>query len=1085
MKNIGFPLDTVSAYILAIPDDEGDGSDKEASGDPRIVPSGEVGELAVGGYQLARGYINRPEQTAAAFIDTEQYGRLYRTGDKARITEEGILECSGRLSGGQVKLRGQRIELGEVEQAVLRTSGCLGSVAVVINGILVAFCDVGPKAFPEAASNGLEEAILESCRSWLPRFMIPGDIVLMPDFPRLASGKVDRKRLSSEYAESTIHQTADPPPAEFKDDLDRELHDIARSVLGSTISSTTPLAAAGLDSLKAIRFAASIRKSGLLHVSAVDVLESKTLAALHVHVRQSTPKEPDTMETQEQNHIIDTAALFADNPLVREHFKPDDVERVVECSPIQAAMLAETLVDPRAYCNWIEFGIRENMDPNNINSGLGFQIGQNEALRTSFAQYQGRFVQVIRREAFENQTRTVKHLQRDFQLDTEASLLMPFYAEIEDADLDQVEEIRVVLHMHHAMYDGWSLDLIRRDLNSYLRGESSWSTNPYSSVVRYYRTTTTEQRNAAERFWAGTLNAFQPSALPELNPRRDITGQVLTRATTLTTVDGEAVDKAKIDRVANAVGCSTQTLFQAALAWLWSGLVGSPDVVLGTVTSGRTIPVDNIMYIMGPCLQTVPLRADLSRMRTIRDLLLNIHASNRALLAHAFLPLPEIKKIAGIRPGQPLYDVLFVYQESMYSHVDWDEIVREIDHQDYLETKLLWEVEPQTRYGRSSGTFRIKTTFYADTFPEAQVDKLMEQYAAVFGHMVDNIDEAISTVHAAIPPALQSRHNLDYRSFDGCPDLAYLVQETAKRTPNQPAVCFANSFEAGEDGSDGSMQCNTLTFDELNRLANRIARCLRQSLGVKTGNAVAIVMEKSVLLYAGILGILKAGCAYLPLLPSTPLARVRTILEQAGVRFTLSDTGATSDLSSLDVCPVFDLQKADLSLFSDDNFDESDVIPMDPTRIANIIYTSGSTGVPKGVCVTQLNICSNLDVLSRIYPVSDQNGGRLLQSCSQAFDVSVFEIFFSWVYGLCLCSAKNDVLFADLERAIRLFGITHLSMTPTVAALVDPKNTPSVEFLVTAGEPLTERVATTWSKQLFQGMHISHPNLVKFPSLTK
>ncbi|KIH95295.1 hypothetical protein SPBR_03881 [Sporothrix brasiliensis 5110] len=928
VKNIGFPLDTVSAYILAIPDEEGDGSDKDVCRDPRLAQMGEVGELAVGGHQLARGYINRPEQTAAAFIDTQQYGRLYRTGDKARVTEQGTLECSGRLSGGQVKLRGQRIELGEVEQAVLRTDGCLGSVAAVINGILVAFCDVGPKAFLAAAFTGLEEAILDSCRSWLPRFMVPGDIVLMPDFPRLPSGKVDRKQLSNEYTELNTEQATEPPPEEFEDDLDYTLHQVARSVLGSTIGNTVPLAAAGLDSLKAFRFAATIRAAGFPH---------------------STPEVSDNIEAQNQDYVIEASELFADNELVRSNFKLEDVERVVECTPVQVAMLAETLANPRAYCNWVELGLRENTPREKIFKALGHQISQHEALRTGFAQYHGRFV----------------------QLDTEEKLLMPFYVDIAEADLNKVGDIRVLLHMHHAMYDGWSLDLILRDLNSALRGEFILSANHYS---------------------------FQPSALPELNARRDVTGRILTRETVLSSVDGTPVDKAHIDRVANAVGCSTQTLFQAALAWLWSGLVGSPDVVLGTVTSGRTIPVDNIMDIVGPCLQTVPLRADLSRMRTIRDLLLNIHASNRALLAHAFLPLPEIKKIAGIRPGQSLYDVLFVYQESMFSNGNEDEFVREIDHKDYLETKMLWEVEPQAKHGQRNGTFRIRTTFYTDSFPQVQVEMLLKQYAAALEHIVANMNDTLSAVYAGIPVALQSRHNLDYRTFDGHPDLAQLVQETSKRFPTRPAVCFATSFNDGENDGERSMQYTTVTFDELNRMANQIARCLRKSLGAKTGDAVAIVMEKSVLLYAGILGILKAG-----------------------------------------------------------------------SRIANIVYTSGSTGVPKGVCVTQLNICSNLDVLSRIYPISPEIGGRLLQSCSQAFDVSVFEIFFSWVYGLCLCSATNDVLFEDLERTIRLFGITHLSMTPTVAALVDTQNTPSVEFLVTAGEPLTEKVANMWSKQLFQG----------------
>ncbi|KAJ4288776.1 hypothetical protein N0V88_007312 [Collariella sp. IMI 366227] len=140
---------------------------------------------------LADGYLNRPEQTAAAFIDT-RYGRLYRTGDKAKMLLDGTLECLGRIGDGQVKLRGQRMELGEVEHAALRTPGCHSAVAAVVDSTLVLFCAVD-------GTGEMADVVLESCRQWLPGFMLPGDIVVVDSFPRLASGKVDRKRLVAEY----------------------------------------------------------------------------------------------------------------------------------------------------------------------------------------------------------------------------------------------------------------------------------------------------------------------------------------------------------------------------------------------------------------------------------------------------------------------------------------------------------------------------------------------------------------------------------------------------------------------------------------------------------------------------------------------------------------------------------------------------------------------------------------------------------------------------------------------------------------------------------------------------------------------
>ena len=1039
VRNIGFPLDTVSAYILKIPEDEENAP--PLTGDPEVAAMGEVGELAVGGYQLACGYINRPEQTAAAFIDTVKYGRLYRTGDKARITENGLLECSGRMSGGQVKLRGQRIELGEVEQAVLRTSGCLGCAASVINGMLVAFCDVGPR--PESTPEVMEELVLESCRAWLPRFMIPNDIVQMADFPRLASGKVDRKRIASEYAEAqetskNAALSSAPVAASFKDDLDRKLHEIAKDILGTTLSSTSVLATSGLDSLKAIQFAAAIRSSVAPNASAVDVLESRTLAVLHSRIQALISASGEKQAGSSARHILEAETVASDLiPLA-------DIQLVTECNPIQTAMLAETMSNPKAYCNWVELEFASTLSRPDIVSAFEQLILNNESLRSGFVQHEGRFVQIVRKQLSKSQVQIVAQPTRDFELDSDASLLSPFTVQVEDAGSDDSKAVHALLHVHHAVYDGWSMDLMRQHLGTLLQGGEIQQQLQYSSVVAHYSEIPASQKNEAEKYWAESLNGFQPSPLPLLNERLVENAPILSKTATLS-----GFDKAQVDAVARSIGSSPQAIFQAALAWLWSSLLGSPDVVLGTVTSGRTLPLNGIESVVGPCLQTVPVRTDLSRMRTIRDLLTSTHSASRSLLAHAFLPFSDIKKTAGFRPGQPLYDALFVYQESLYSQKSAGDIVTEVAHQDYLETKLLWEVEPV------GDGFQVRATFHTDAFPEAQVSMFIEQYSSILAHIVGNVDANLSTIAASLPQELLSCWNLDYKSFDGTADLAHLVQKATEKTPDSPALCVATSL-----AGDGEFE--TLTFAELNARANRIAGYL-QSVGAQPGDTVAIVMEKSVGFYAGILGILKAGGAYLPLLPSIPEARAKVIVEQAEVQHCLTDTAAYAAVVSGLPVVALDLQTADLQAFSDVNPN----VPVDGSRFAYVIYTSGSTGVPKGVCVTQSNICSNLNALSRIYPIPES--GRLLQSCSLVFDVSVFEIFFTWVYGMCLCSAANDVLFEDIERVIRLLGATHLSMTPTVAALVDPKNTPSVEFIVTAGERLTESVSKAWSKHLYQG----------------
>jgi amino acid adenylation domain-containing protein len=479
-------------------------------------------------------------------------------------------------------------------------------------------------------------------------------------------------------------------------------------------------------------------------------------------------------------------------------------------------------------------------------------------------------------------------------------------------------------------------------------------------------------------------------------------------------------------------------------------MVGIEDVVVGSIQSGRTMPISGVEDVIGPCIASVPLRTNLSQVRTIRDLIVSVHAANRATLAHSVLPLSEIKRAAGIRSGQSVYDVVFIYQQSFHSKDQSTNAFQRVASQDYLETKLLVEVEPRER------DFEWRFTHHLDVFPEAQISIMADSIGALVSYMLGNLGSDISMMREAFPQQLSSIFNPDPRTFSGVPDLAYAVERIAVEFPDKDAVCFADRI------SDGVLTTTTITFAELNTTADQIAWHLSQQ-AVREGGVVAIIMEKSIPLYAGILAVLKTGCGYLPLLPSTPVARIATICQQAKVEVCLVDSSTRERLKGQIPCSLIDLQSLNLR-----STPELSVKPEpDPERLAYTIYTSGSTGVPKGVCLTQLNIMSNLDVLSRIYPMKEDS--RLLQSCSQAFDVSVFEIFFAWTQGMCLCSATNDSLFEDLETSIRKFNVTHLSMTPTVASLVDPDKVPCVEFLVTAGEAMTEVVARKWDGKLYQG----------------
>ncbi|KAK4245111.1 non-ribosomal peptide synthetase [Corynascus novoguineensis] len=1020
VPNIGIPLDTVSAFVLKMPEEN-----EETHGSVSILPRGEIGELALGGVQLAEGYLNRPEQTSSAFVDSS-YGRLYRTGDKARMREDGTLECLGRIKDGQVKLRGQRMELGEVEHAALRTPGCHSAVATVTGATLVLFCAVD-------GNSELQSAILESCRQWLPGFMIPGDIVLVQNFPRLPSGKVDRMRLIADY---TAQETGTTQAVIYRDGLEKQLCGLASSCLGFEPTPNQDLSKAGLDSLSAIKLASVLRDAGF-EIAALDLLEQRTISAISKQV-QSTTEAPGL---KPKDSGLGSLTVMPYNSALSAYSQP--VETIVPCTPLQASMLFETTADPRAYCNWVELSIAGKHSIEDVRSWFSILAHQNEILRTGFIHHEGQFYQVVFEELPQLSTPVVASTDPpEFQIEDDSSFLAPF--RIRFPLPQDGKDTTVVLQLHHAVYDGWSLDLMLSDLTKLARNQHLGPRPHFRQLLAYHQTAAFGRAcDAAKEFWTGNLLGFQPPSLPILFPETNDTPAVKLSRVSL------AIAPSELGATLKGINCGPQAVFQAALAWLWGSIIDTEDVVIGSIHSGRTLPIPMIENIIGPCIASVPLRIDLSQVQTIRDLLVSVQTRNRATLQHSVLPLPDIKRAAGVRPGHSLYDVLFIYQESLPSKEQAVDLVRQVAHQDYLETKLLFEVEPKDR------NFECRMTYHSDTFPEPMVHVMQSLISALVLHMIQNLEAEISSLWTSAPGQILSVFNQDPITFSGVPDLATAVERTAKDFPDRDAVCFADHISAGV------LTTTSITFAELNKTANQIAWHLKQH--VREGGAVAIVMEKSIRLYAGILAILKAGCAYLPLLPSTPIARIETILRQAEVGVCLVDTTTYDRLQQHLQCAFVDLESLDLRQASAPDIRP----PVDPNRLAYIIYTSGSTGVPKGVCITQLNIMSNLDALSRIYPAKDDS--RLLQSCSQAFDVSVFEIFFAWTQGMCLCSGTNDTLFEDLERSIRKLKVTHLSMTPTVASLADPARLPHVEFLVTAGEAMTETVARSWGDKLYQG----------------
>ncbi|RSL79006.1 hypothetical protein CEP51_007720 [Fusarium floridanum] len=1020
--NIGVPLDTVSCFIIEIP--ETDSEDFKL----KVLPQGEVGELAVGGYQLATGYINRPEQTRSVFIDSP-YGRIYRTGDKARLLPNGKLECFGRLSDGQVKLRGQRLELGEVEQAVLRTSGCHSAVAAVVNSILVVFCAVD--------AGVSEDAILKKCGDWLPQYMVPGEVVLMSEFPRLPSGKVDRKRLKAEHEARKADMAEDSQDSESADAIETTIIDVMSDVLNFKVKKSMSLASAGLDSLKAIKLASALRESGVA-VDSAGLLTMKTVSDIISAARREAGAQVTNSLPKEAAISFEIGSVLRGNPELEKLSAL--VEDVLPCTPLQAAMLAETAQNSTAYCNEIALEVPNDYTIEEISESFVELTRRNAILRAGFITFEGKFITVLFKDLRPEQIKSSDRFDKDFSLSSSLDYLNPLRIQIQQGS--SVGSSRLLLHLHHSIYDGWSMDILLSDWSKLLSKGNVPQHLSFHEVVEFYSNPQTD--DASRVFWTENLLGWNRVPLPKLHGMAINSRQISSSRRQL------ALSRNRVDTEIQKLGCTPQVLFQASLVLLWSGVMGTRDVSIGSVTSGRTIPVAGIENIIGPCIASLPLRADLDTMTANLDLMNSIHSANRKVMQHCTISLSEIKKLAGLQPGESLYDALFVYQESLNSSERARNVVKETNHLDRLETPILFEVEP------TDDAFSLQVTYQTAFSSSTTVENMMDQLESLVSLLLENPHKDIKWTQRNVTcdPSID---NLTPTLSQSTLDLAGAFEQAASRNPDLDALVFANAFEDG-------LQQTTMSFQELNALANQISWYL-QHCGVKAGQVVAIIMDKSPSLYASILGIAKCGCGYLPILPSTPSARIQEILRQAEVEHFVVDNGSLNQTAFSSEASLINIDNATLTAFPTTN----PGIPPDGSRLAYVIYTSGTTGIPKGVAIEQHSIMANIEYLKTLYPRPSNSQGRLLQTCSQAFDVSVFEIFYTWYAGMCLCAGTNDTIFEDLERSIRDLGITHLSMTPTVASLVDPRNTPGVEFLVTAGEPMTQSVFDRWQQHLWQG----------------
>jgi len=904
-------------------------------------------------------------------------------------------------------------------------------VTDVISDTLVAFC------IPDSTDLS-ERDVQETCKKWLPTYMIPTDVLIMDKIPYLASGKVDRRALQHLHL-----QFRESQDASFDEDVDEETRKLAQlfyDVLGVDVKSSLSLSAAGVDSLSSIRIASQLRKQGYPQASAADILDARSLSDLRTRLvasqayPQHEPPSASLLFDDGMRNVLESHELLSS--------QMSNIQDIIACTPVQSAMLSETARKPLAYCNWIEWQVDLRRSINDVEQALKALTAHHEMLRTGFAvlnDAQYPYASVVWKSDACGSIVRVAEFDYEYSVNSDSQLLKPRPIQLRQSD----DGIKVVFQLHHSTYDQWSIDVITNDLDRLLTGDSLLPSPSYTTLAAFYaRKKTQSESDSSQEYWQTLLHDAAATPLPQLNGKKVSSGL---QRTSWLTLD---VATALLRRRATQLNSSAPAIFQAAFAYVLGLYVGASDVMYGTVFSGRHIPVAGVERIVGPCLATLPSRIDTNNTRSCKDLARTTHEQNRTTLKHSTTPLAEVKRIGQYAPNEAMFDTLFVWQESTFEPPS---MLKQTGSADQHELHLVLEVEP----GPEKLSARV--TYQQNRMTSEQVSIFAEQLQCVVAQIISNPQGLVEDLAISLPTHIMAIDNPHPTLHPYKNGLVAALENVADRTPTAPALIFGESLVAP------TPTLQFLTYGDMHARANRLARYLI-SREVKPDDLVCVCMEKSIELYVTILGVLKAGAGYLPLLPDTPKERLISILDQTKPKVFLCDGSVVDDTRSGVETELIDLDKTDLANLASDSLK----LPYHGSHAAYSIFTSGSTGTPKGLVVTQDNLLGNLSALADIYPV--KSGDRLLQACSQAFDVSVFEIFFAFFTGMPLCFARRDELFQDIENGIRALEVTHLSLTPTVAALVDPKNVPSVRFLVTAGEAMTDVVHRRWAGNgLYQG----------------
>jgi amino acid adenylation domain-containing protein len=989
---IGEPIPDLSVHLL----DSG----------LRPVPIGTPGEIHVGGAGLAQGYLARPELTAGRFVPdpfvSAPGARLYRSGDLARRLPNGDLEYLGRIDS-QVKIRGFRIELGEIETALAGQAAVREAVVLARedgrNGErrLVAYV-VGDAADPALLRRSLAER--------LPEYMIPAAFVFLPSLPLTENGKIDRRNLPVPEAAAGTSRTDRVLP---RTPLKRLLADQFREVLGlpseREIGVDESFFDLGGHSLLATQLVSRVREGFRVELPLRTVFDAPTIAELADWIEQTlllSGETPPPVVPVPRDQPLPLS--FAQERLWFLHLMAPD-------SPVYNLGGAVRLVG--------------RLDAAALAAALSGIVRRHEALRTTFRATRTGAVQEIQPWAPQPQPlvdlsalpAAIRHpaalrlageeQDRPFDL-ARGPLLRTLLLRLGD------EDHAALWRTHHVTADAWSLtDVFVPELTRLYAAFVRRQPSPLATLPIQYADYAVWQREwlhgevltAQLDYWRRQLDGLAPLELPADRPRPPVpSGRGSGRSWVL--------PAAATERLGGLAQGAEATLFMALFSALAATLhreTGATELPVGMPVANRSRL--EIEGLIGFFVNTLVLRADLTDDPDLPSLLARSRDTVLGALSHQDIPFERLVDELALprnphRP--PLLRVVLQFQAARGGGgLELPGLTLEPFAAGAEAAKFDLVVDLTERAGGVAGAFR----YDSDLFDAATVARLAEHFTTLLAAWIDGPDRRLGDLPLLAPA---ERHQL-------------LVEWNPAPGGMEAGMALHRRFEAQVDLAPEApaliLGGERLSYGELDRRANQLARHLRAT-GVRPGDRVALLLERSTEMVVALVATLKAGAAYVPLDPASPAERLS---------FTLADSGATllvtaGERSGGALRAVhLDAEREAIASLSTERLE----IAVDADFPAYVIYTSGSTGQPKGVVVTHGSVDRLFKATDPWFGFGTDDVWTLFHS--YAFDFSVWEIWGALVYGGRLVVVPYWATRApeELYRLLRAERVTVLNQTPS------------------------------------------------------